>query len=201
MNPIKKIIAYSSLLIALSIFATGCDILEQAQKMVNFTNCQFKVQSVDNVQIAGINVQNIKTLNDLTVLDAAKVMAMVATNSFPLTFNLNLQAKNPNANAAGMNQLQWILLIDNIQMVSGNLNQSVNIPANNGVANIPLNIRVDLKQVLKGKSADAIMNFGLNLAGAGNKPTRITMKLKPTIMVGSYPLKYPDYITIGTEFK
>jgi LEA14-like dessication related protein len=201
MNPIKKIIAYSSLLITLSIFATGCDILEQAQKMVNFTNCQFKVQSVDNVQIAGINVQNIKTLNDLTVLDAAKVMAMVATNSFPLTFNLNLQAKNPNANAAGMNQLQWILLIDNIQMVSGNLNQSVNIPANNGVANIPLNIRVDLKQVLKGKSADAIMNFGLNLAGAGNKPTRITMKLKPTIMVGSYPLKYPDYITIGTEFK
>ena len=96
MNTLQKTLLYSSILLAISIFSSGCDILEQAQKMMNFTNCQFKVQSVDNVQLAGINVQNIKTLNDLNVLDAAKVMAMVATNSFPLTFNLNLQAKNPN---------------------------------------------------------------------------------------------------------
>lgn len=201
MKTLQKTLLYSFILVTISFFSSGCDILEQAQKMMNFTNCQFKVQSVDNVQLAGINVQNIKSLNDLNVLDAAKVMAMVATNSFPLTFNLNLQAKNPNTSAAGMNQLQWILFIDNIQMVSGNLNKAVTIPANNGVANVPLAISVDLKQVLKGKTADAIMNFGLNLAGAGNKPTRVTMKLKPTIMVGSYPLKYPDYITIGTEFK
>jgi hypothetical protein len=201
MNRFNKILIFSTFTIIFIFVTSGCDILNQAQKMLNFANCQFKVQNVSNVNLVGINVQNIKTVNDLSILDAAKIMAAVAANSFPLTFNLNIQAKNPNTSAAGMNQMQWILFIDNIQMVSGNLNQQINIPANQGIATIPLNISVDLKQVLKGKSADAIANFGLNLAGAGNKPTRITMKLKPTIMIGSYPMKYPDYITIGTEFR
>ncbi len=201
MNKFNKIFIFSTFTLIFMFMTSGCDILNQAQKMLNFANCQFKVQNVTNVNLVGINVQNIKSVNDLSILDAAKIMAAVAANSFPLTFNLNIQAKNPNTTAAGMNQMQWILFIDNIQMVSGNLNQQVNIPANQGIATIPLNISVDLKQVLKGKSADAIANFGLNLAGAGNKPTRITMKLKPTIMIGSYPMKYPDYITIGTEFR
>jgi len=178
----------------------GCDVVQQAQKMVNLTQCQFKIQSVDNIRLAGINVQNIKSKNELGLMDVQRLMTAVATGSFPLTFTLNMGAKNPNTSPAGMNAMEWILFIDNIQMVSGRVSQAVTIPANQGSAVIPLSINLDLKKILKGKTADAILNFGLNLAGSGNKPTRFMMKIKPTIMIGQYPLTYPDYISVGTEF-
>jgi hypothetical protein len=85
-------------------------------------------------------------------------------------------------------------------MTTGSINNRFTIPPNNGTTIIPLQVSVNLKQVLSGKSLDAIANFAFNLAGAGNKPTRITAKLKPTIMIGQSPLTYPGYITINTDF-
>jgi len=178
----------------------SCDILQQAQQMGALAKCDFRLQSVNQLSLAGINVQNIHKLSDLTYLDAAKLTAAVASGNFPLDFTLNVEAKNPNSSAAGLTKIDWILLIDNIEMTRGAVNQQVSIPANNGIAVIPMKMHVDLKQALSGKSADAILNFGLNLAGAGNKPTRFTMKLQPTINVASFPITYPGYITIGTEF-
>jgi hypothetical protein len=179
---------------------TSCEILQQAQQMGTLAKCDFRLQSVNQLSLAGINVQRIHKFADLTLLDAGKLTAAVAKGSFPLDFTLNVEAKNPNSTVAGLTKMDWILLIDNIEMTRGVVNQQVTVPANNGSTVIPMNMHVDLKQALSGKGADAILNFGLNLAGAGNKPTRFTMRLQPTINVASFPISYPGYITIGTEF-
>lgn len=183
----------------MAIILPSCDVLQQAEKMANLTKCEFRLGSVANLKLAGINVQNAKAIKDLSLIDAQRLLTSVATNSFPLTFTLNVDTRNPNTTSAGMSQMEWILFIDDIQMLSGNVNQQVTIPAN-GIKSIPINISVDLKKVLKGKTADAIINFGLNMAGTGNKPTRMAMKLKPTIMIGSYPISYPGYLTVKTSF-
>jgi LEA14-like dessication related protein len=178
----------------------GCDVVQQAQQAVNLTNCQFRIRSVENVTAAGVNVQNYKSIKDVSMTDAAKIMAAAAKTTFPLSMQLSMEGKNPNTASAGLNRFDYILFIDDIQMTAGSLEQSFVIPPNNGIAVIPLQISIDLKKVLSGKSLDAIMNFGFNLAGVGNKPTRITIKLKPTIMIGPTMLDYPGYITVGTEF-
>ncbi|MBM3404993.1 MAG: LEA type 2 family protein [Bacteroidetes bacterium] len=194
-------LATGLIFVLMMIAIPSCDVLKQAEQMANLVNCKFRIQSVQNLNLAGINVQQIKSISDLSLMDAQKLLTAVATGSFPLSMTLNVDAKNPNASSAGMNKLDWILLIDNIEMVRGLLNQRVVIPGNNGTATIPMQLSVDLKKVLKGRSADAIVNFGLNLAGVGNKPTRITLKLKPTITIGQTDLRYPDYITVGTEYQ
>jgi hypothetical protein len=85
-------------------------------------------------------------------------------------------------------------------MVSGTNNSQYTIPGS-GVTTIPLSISLNLMEILKGKSKDALLNFGLNLADAGNKPTRVQIKLKPTVYLSeTIPLSYPGYITLGTEF-
>lgn len=60
--------------------------------------------------------------------------------------------------------------------------------------------QVHLKKLLTGKSLDALTNFGFNVAGMSSRPSRITAKIKPTIMIGKTPLTYPGYITIKTEY-
>jgi hypothetical protein len=40
----------------------------------------------------------------------------------------------------------------------------------------------------------------MNLAGSGNRPSRITLKAKPSVVVGGVTFPYPDYITIQNDF-
>ena len=196
----KKIMLMLAVVVT-SIAFSACDILDQARQVAMLSKCEFRLSSVDQLKLAGVNIQQVKKLSDLSLLDAAKITtAAVSGSSLPLNFTLNVEVKNPNAGTAGLTKLDWILFIDDIQMVSGVNEQRVQIPGNGGTGTIPLTIGVNLKEVLKGKSGDAIANFGLNLAGAGNKPTRITLKAKPTIMVGSQYIAYPGYLTVQNEF-
>ena len=178
----------------------SCDVTQQAQQVTNLAKCDFRIRSVENINLAGIYIQNINSIRNLNLTDAAKIMAAMGGSTFPLSLQLNFEGKNPNSTVAGLNRLEWILFIDDIQMTSGMVDKAFTIPPNNGIAIIPIQVGMDLKQALKGKSLDAIVNFGFNLAGVGNKPTRIKAKLKPTIMIGNYPLTYPGYISVTTEF-
>lgn len=189
-----------SLFITTLIFMGGCDILEQAGQMASLAKCEFRLKNVDQLRLAGVNIQQVNKLSDLSFMDAAKITAAATGGNLPLNFTLNVETKNPNTSIAGLNRLDWILLIDDIEMVRGVNEQNIQIPANGGTSIIPLTIGINLKEALKGKSADAIANFGLNLAGAGNKPSRITLKARPSIMVGGRSIAYPGYLTVENEF-
>jgi len=178
----------------------GCTIVNQVNQMANLAKCEFRIGSVTNLTLSGVSVQNIHKLSDLSIMDAQHLFRGITGSTFPLLFTLNVDAKNPNSATAGMNRLDWILFIDDIQMTSGSIPQTVTIPPNNGVATIPIQFNLDLKKILTEKAADAIINFGLNLAGVGNKPTRFMIKLKPTIMIGKSKVVYPGYITVKTDF-
>jgi hypothetical protein len=194
----KKILLIASISF-LAIF-TSCDVLNQVTQMSNLTKCDFRLESVQQLTLAGINVQNVKKISDLNMFDAAKIASAVASQQFPLDFTLNVEAKNPNASVAGMTRVDWILLIDDIEMTRGILDKQVTIPANNGSVIIPMQMHIDLHKALSGKSADAVLNFGMNLAGSGNKPTRFTLQMKPTITVNGFPITYPGYLNVKTEF-
>lgn len=188
------------MLVLMLVGISSCDILKQVGEMAQFAKCDFRLSTVENLNLAGVNVQQKKSLNDLNFADAAKLTAAYLGGSLPLNLTLNVQVKNPNAAQASMNKLEWIMLIDGVEMVRGVNQQTINVSPNGGVATLPLQIGVDLKQALSGKSKDAILNFGLNLAGAGNTPTRITLKAKPSIRVANQLIDYPGYLTVDTQF-
>lgn len=77
-------------------------------------------------------------------------MAALTKPTLPLTFLVNVDSRNPNAFAAGLNSFDY--------------------------------------------------NFAMNLSGNGEKPSRIKVKMKPSILVNGQPLSYPGYVTVKTEF-
>jgi len=177
----------------------GCDVARQATQASNLVNCDFRIRSVENVNLAGVNLQSIRSVTDLSMTDMARIMAGFTAPTFPLSMQVNLEGKNPNTGTAGLNRIDWILFIDDIQMTSGILNRAFTIPPK-GTAIVPVEVAFDLKQVLSGKSATAMLNFCLNLAGVGGTPTRFKIKLKPTIVVAGSALRYPGFITINTSY-
>ena len=191
----KKALFYFTII---SLFSC-CGLNKQLNEMSNFAKCEFRIKDVENTKIAKVNVQNKKSFSDLSILDAGMLTASLAKGTLPLDMTLNIDVKNPNSSEAAMNKMEWILLIDNIEMVRGALNQRVTIAPNGGIATLPLQISADLKSVLQ-KSTNEILNFGFGLAGMDNKPTRITLKIKPTIMIGNMPITYPGYISVSKDF-
>ena len=94
---------------------TSCGVVQQVQQIASFAKCDFKLNNVQDVRIAGISVQNYKGSADLNFSDAARLAAALTGSTLPLTFNLNMEAHNPNGQVAGLNRLEWILLIDDIE--------------------------------------------------------------------------------------
>ncbi len=186
------------LIVIIAIFS--CDVLQQASELHTFTKCKFRLKSVDDITLAGINIQDKESFSDLTLSDAAKVTQTLLGGSLPLSFTLNIEGKNPNNKKAALNKLDWILFIDDIEMTSGTNSERVEIPANNGTGILPLFINIDLKKVLSKETQSSLLNFGFNLAGGGGKPTRIMVKAKPTVYITGQPIKYPGYIKIREEF-
>jgi hypothetical protein len=187
------------MMLLLAITHTGCGVAKQTQQVAALAKCDFRIISVEKINLAGVDLQHIRSVNDLTMMDVALVMGGFASPTFPLSLQLNVEGRNPNATAAGLNKLDWILFIDDVQMTSGILDKPFTIPAN-GSAIIPVEIGLDLKQALSGKSATAMLNFCMNLAGAGTTPTRFKIKLKPTVIVAGTALTYPGYITVNTTY-
>ncbi len=195
MKLIKAIIV-----LVLVIAMTSCNVLQQASEISRLSKCEFRLYTVENITLAGINFQHVDSYDDLNLMDVLKISSAVTKDSLPLLFRLNVQARNPNSGVAAMNRMDWVLYIDDNEITQGLVNERIEIPPDGGVTTIPVGIHLDLMEVLTGESADAVINFALNLAGTGNRPTRIMLKAKPTIYVNGQAIEYPGYIKIKTEF-
>jgi hypothetical protein len=193
-----KTIIYTGLMI-MAFILSSCSVLQQTSEIKNFARCDFRLESLTDLTMAGVNIQNKNAMSDLGFMDIAKITAAVASNSVPVHFDLNVLARNPNPAMAAMNKLDWILLIDDIEMTRGVLMERIEIQPNSFTV-FPVAMNFDLMKALSGKSGEALTNFIFNLTGSGGKPTRVKLKAKPTIMVGSNALEYPGYITIKQDF-
>ena len=188
-------------LIGLGIFAvwlSSCSVAKQIDMAKTFAKCDFSVQNIEHMQLADIKIQNVKSAKDLSLKKAAQLTDALTKKTLPLTFTINLSVENPNEKPAGMSRLEWIVLIDNNEIVRGALDQIVEILPDSD-ATVPLNIEMDLKKSFSNESAESLVKLAFNLAGEGDKPTRITVKVKPTINVAGLNIEYPGYIDVHTK--
>ena len=174
----------------------SCDILQQ---MATFTKCEFKMNSLTDARLAGVDIQNKKGFSDLSFTDAANVTKTLLSGELPLSFNLNVEAKNPNPTTAAMQKMDWIVYIDDIEITQGVVDQPVNIPPGSTTI-IPVAIHLDLKKLFNNKTKNTLLNFAFNLADAGGYPTRVKLAIKPTINVAGVPIEYPKYFNLQKEF-
>lgn len=195
MKPFQKLFLPVFLLLAVS----SCQVAKQTKTAINLENCEFRLVSTENIILAGIPIDTYTSVKDLGVADFAMFMGALTQPELPLSLQLNIEVKNPNQEPAGINSLEYIIFIDDIQMLDGSYMKPFSVPPSS-TAIIPVQLSIDLKKALNGKSVDAILNFGFNLAGVGHVPTRFKVKLKPSILVGNTSLSYPGYITVKTEY-
>ena len=196
MNKLVRIIA----IVLLTASFTACEelahVANQTAQAINLKNCTFEVNSVNNIKMLGINLSKGLSMSDLTTQQVLNVTNAVMNKKLPVTFNVNLDINNPNSIAASLGKMDYIVSLNNREVISSTYNNGFSIPANSkGQVSIP--ISTDLFQLFSGETGEAILNLAFKLAGAKSEPVNLGIKVKPYIKVNNQSLAYPDYITIN----
>jgi hypothetical protein len=181
------------LLLALLPALSGCATLQQ---MAALRQVDFALDRVSGLSLAGVEISRIQRYEDLGLMDAARIAAAMTSGRLPLDLTLHVRADNPQGNGqASMVALDWTLLLQEKETVSGGLTQAVLIP-NGGTADIPLAISLDLLEFFEGSGRD-LVNLALSLAGGEAPPTTVSLRATPTIETPLGPIRYPQPIIIA----
>ncbi len=184
----------------LSTMLASCSILEELVAIAAITKCEFSFHSAQDPVLAGIDVMRVQSFSDLTFFDGQKALTNILQKKLPFGITTNIEVKNPGSTGAVVNYIDWISYIDDIQISTGRIERRVEIAPNGGTAIVPIRIETDLFEYLQGDSPKTMLNFGLNLIDAGGQPTRLSLKVKPSVVIGSTTVQYPDYFIISKEF-
>jgi hypothetical protein len=174
------------------LLAAGCATLQQVAAL---RRVAFDIDRVADARLAGVDFTRIRSYDDLTATQIAAIALAITRDELPLSFDLHLLAQNPSDNpAARLLRMDWTLLLDDRETVSGVLDRSYELPPGQ-TSDIPLNVRLDLLEFFD-DDAENLAELVLAVAGAGGEPKRIALRATPTIDTALGPIRYPQPITI-----
>ncbi len=193
----KKIVLLSTALLFLT---SSCSVYET---MVNLSRLKFKLGAVNNFTVSGINISGKKSLQDFNPLEVVNLTSVIASGKLPVSFTLNVEAKNPNDGTGGypktdatLKAFPWRLEIDNVETISGNIGSPVTVPGTGEVTNIPLTMNIDLIEFFGNKGFDNLINLALTLGGQQGSSTRLSLFASPTVSLPVGDIKYPGELKI-----
>jgi hypothetical protein len=187
-----------SFLVLFVVLLTGsCSVLSE---LGSLTKCEFSFRSVQDPRLCGVEIADKRTFSDFSFMEAQEITMSVIKGSLPFDLIANVEVRNPGPSMAAVSSIQWIAIIDDMEAARGMVNERVEVAPNGGRALVPVYIQTDIIDFLEGSNPQTMLNFILNLLNAGNQPTRVTLKIKPSIMIGQQTIAYPRFFTLTEEF-
>jgi hypothetical protein len=171
--------------------------------MVNLSRLKFKLGTVNNFTVSGINISNKKSLQDFNALELLNLTQVIASGKLPASFTLNVEAKNPNDGTGGypqtnaiLKEFPWRLEVDNVETIAGNIGSPVSVPGTGDVTNIPLTMNIDLIEYFGNKGYDKLLNLALTLGGQQGSSSKLSLYATPTVSSPLGDIKYPGELKI-----
>ena len=189
----RKLLLFATVVLLMN----SCSIFNE---LVAFTKCEFRLHSLQEPEACGINLSQKGTWSDFTFMEGQAIAGQLLQKRLPFEITVNVEAKNPGTAMAAVNSIQWIAFIDELQVAQGTVSERVEIPSSGGISQIPIRVKADLFDYLEGDNPRAMLNFALNLVNAGDQSSQVSLKIKPSVLIGTQEIQYPDYFTITKEF-
>ncbi|MFB6273757.1 MAG: hypothetical protein ABEL51_12765 [Salinibacter sp.] len=170
----------------------GCTTVRQ---VANLRKVQFSIDRVSRPRLAGIDISAFESYKDLRSTDVLRLGSALSEGKLPLAFTLHLDAKNPQSNGvrARLIEMDWTLLLENKETVSGRFEQEVVLPPGTS-KDIGVDIKLDLVRFF-----DENLRGLVNLASAivhNQSPQSVKLRVQPTVRTAFGRFKYPSPITV-----
>jgi hypothetical protein len=181
-------------------FFVGCSVLKTIE---NFSRLKYKIHSSTDYKILGIDVQEKKSLSDFSSFEMLKLTSGFLKGTLLLTFTLNVEAKNPNDGSGGypstdlsIESFPWHLLINDKEVLKGNISKPVLVPGKGETTIIPLKIEFDIAKNFKEKNIEDILFLVLQIGGLEKSTSNLKLVTLPVIGTPIGNIEYPNKITV-----
>lgn len=179
----------------LGVAVAGCTAFRE---VANLRKVQFAINRVAQPRLAGVDLSRVQSYDDLRGTDVVRLGSALSDGNLPLSFTLHLDAENPSSNSvnARLTQMDWTLLLEDKETVSGRFDQEVVLPPGE-----PKDVSFDVE-------LDLIRFFEDNLRGlvdlaaaiSGNAPPQtLKLRVQPTVNTRLGPVQYPSPITVVSK--
>ena len=189
-----------TILLSLLIFAlTSCDVLNQIGGAIQLSQCEYKYNSINDIQLAGINLGDGSSISLSNFASISSILTGGSLQTIPFSMTLNMDVKNPNQTAAFLNALEYAIDINEMEFTTGKMDVPIRVePGQTSV--LPISIGVDLKNLINRYFRDRVAREMSGFLGLSSDETKVTVKLWPKLMVGNTPIKVPAPIPVVFSF-
>lgn len=196
----RKISLFAAFVLAIVVF-NRCAVTKQISEAKTLGDCKYNIASADKITLAGIDVQQFKNMQDFDLSKSPRLALALLSKDVPLNVRLNLDVTNPTKQLAGINQFEYKVLLAENEIFTGFWDQRIDVQPNGGTTRVPMQLTTNAYRLLTdAKTRDSFVSMIENLSGKANtQPTKLVIKLKPTLGIGNSQVNYPGYITIEKE--
>lgn len=178
---------------------TSCDILNQIGGAYQLTQCEYKYNTINNIQLAGMNLADGKSISMSNFAALSSILMGGTMQTIPLSMTLNLDVKNPNQATALLSALDYAIEINGMDFTTGKVDVPLRVEAGQ-TSVLPITIGVDLKNLMNRYSRDRVAKEMGGFLGLSSNETKVTVKLWPKVMVGNSLIKVPAAIPVSFTF-
>lgn len=187
-------------LLLVIVFLSGCSVFKTLE---NVSRLKYKIHSAVDYKVLGIRIDNKKSIKDFNSIEMLRLSSGILKGSLPLTFSLNIEAKNPNDGTGGypttdltLESFPYKLFINDKEIITGDIESPVYVPGKGESTLIALNIEFDIAKSFKEKSLDDILSLLLNLGGVGGSTSNLKLLVRPAIGTPIGKINYPNEVTV-----
>lgn len=185
------------LICILALIASSCGI---SRKIDVLEKCNYSIKSADSVYLAGKDISKLVKNKTLELSSVPGLALAMFRKNIPLSANVKLSINNPTSKTAAINQFDYIILIKGQELAAGSVDRKISVEPG-ATTIVPVQINSNIYSFLSnGKIIEELVAFmGGTESGPGEKKGLITIKIRPSFMVGNKLIKYPGYISIDKE--
>ncbi|MGA7305487.1 MAG: hypothetical protein WBW88_11465 [Rhodothermales bacterium] len=184
-----KIVALVVALVAV----TGCQTMKGLE---GFLGLGFAIAGATDPSLAGVDISSIRSPEQMSTADMLRLGSALLRKEMNLDVILHVAANNPSGNTvdARVLGLDWVLLLDDRETISGVTKSDILIPPGT-TGDIPVVVSVNLAEFFDTGVTDLI-DLALAVSDVSGSPKRVKLKATPTIDTVLGPIRYPEPITI-----
>jgi hypothetical protein len=192
-RPLSAAVLLAGALLAAGLAGAGCQTLREVAQL---RDVRFEIDRVSDARLAQVRLERLQSVSDLTTADLLRLGGAVADGRLPLDFVLHLQAENPPDNSvqARIVRMDWTLMIDDEETVSGVFDREVVLPPGEP-KDVPIPVELNLVEFFQ-RDTRQLVDLALAVTGQSGEPKNLKVVARPKVDTPIGRITYPEPITI-----
>lgn len=150
--------------------------------------CEYKVKSLSNISISGINASN-----GISLANRPKATSILSgtANHIPLEFTVDVDIENNGKYNIEFTEFYYSIMIDNILFAKEQMSDTFELQ-DKETKTLMLPVNVDVRKLMDSENKNEVSEVIKSLIGIKSPKVNMVVKLEPTLKIKDKKFNYPS---------